>query len=118
MGPGAVLELRSESMETAWPEGPTATNCCLPIHWTRATCVFGFCIAPPIAISITTSKEIRTLTGQTWQEDCEKVDERVWVATKEESKGVEGQNVGSVFCYGNRFSLWNANSVAKLGIED
>src|SRR5690349_4974064 len=36
MAPGAVLELRSESMATAWPEGPTATNFCWPIHWTLA----------------------------------------------------------------------------------
>ncbi|HEU0369891.1 MAG TPA: hypothetical protein VFR42_11800, partial [Candidatus Acidoferrum sp.] len=41
---------------------------------------------------------------QTWQEDCKKVDKRVWLAAKE-SKGVEGQNVGSMFCYGTHFSL-------------
>src|SRR6266852_608828 len=34
IGPGALLDWRSESIAMAWPEGLVATNFCSPIHFT------------------------------------------------------------------------------------
>src|SRR5215472_17587931 len=39
IGPGALLDSRSESIATAWPDGPMATNFSSPIHFTDALCM-------------------------------------------------------------------------------
>src|SRR5690348_10993987 len=39
IGPGALLDSRSESMVMAWPDGPLATNFCSPIHFMDAVCM-------------------------------------------------------------------------------
>jgi hypothetical protein len=42
------LEVRSESMLMAWPEGLVATNFSSPIHWMDAVCM----VAPEAASSL------------------------------------------------------------------
>src|SRR5882672_4026416 len=39
IGPGALFEVRSESMVIACPDGPVATNFCSPIHFTDPVCM-------------------------------------------------------------------------------